>query len=200
MICPYSNCLPVKVRCCPGGYTAIVYRNINATRCNFTKSWGEYKQGFCDAHAGEYWLGNEVVYALTKDKPSSLMMWGKNSSEFLRILYYQNFSVANEANKYKASLSGFNSTPSTGIDILVNPPTGNAIFNGMNFSTYDQDNDAKAAGSCSIAESEKGGWWFNDCTNIKATRNTQVDWYFWNAPEYTQSLMSEYCFGIKPNV
>jgi hypothetical protein len=34
-------------------------------------------------------------------------------------------------------------------------------LSGMQFSTYDQDNDKKLLGNC--AKQHKGGWWFNNC-------------------------------------
>lgn len=43
---------------------------------------------------------------------------------------------------------------------MINAPVNGAQENGMNFTTYDSDNDLWD-GNCAIRK--LGGWWFNQC-------------------------------------
>lgn len=198
-ICPYSNCPAMTVKCM-GDWTVILYRNTLAMpRCDFARSWDEYKTGFCSA-PNEYWLGNEALHVLTKYSPYQMQMYGLSSSSDFRMLHYDSFSVDDEASNYTLSVSGFNPTMSNGIDLFISPPTDNFILTGMPFSTHDRDNDNFGGGNCSAEYMANGGWWFNDCSAIKATHNSFIDWYFWNgSSNYTQERLQSFYIRIRPN-
>ena len=64
---------------------------------------------------------------------------------------YQTFKVAGVGDKYRLTIGG--AKGSNGRD-------DKAFHNGMQFSTYDQDND-KWGKHC--AYHSKGGWWYKKC-------------------------------------
>ncbi|XP_068237413.1 uncharacterized protein [Palaemon carinicauda] len=193
-ICPISTCPPVQVKCI-GEWTVFLCRIKAAIpQCNFTRDWDEYKLGF-GSYVGEYWLGNAYLHALTGSTPHQFRMHGTHPDGSERTLVYSMFSVGSESTNYRLSISGFDTAGSVGIDLFVTPPAANWILDGMSFSTYDMDNDNKGTSSCSL-EQHGGGWWFNDCTAIKPTQ-PNIDWYFWNAPSYTQGRLSELYMAIR---
>ncbi|OWF43606.1 Angiopoietin-4 [Mizuhopecten yessoensis] len=65
---------------------------------------------------------------------------------------YTVFSVANEADNYRLTLSGFSG------DVL---DMFSGMHNGQVFSTVDMDNDAWVNGAC--AEPASSGWWYKLC-------------------------------------
>ncbi|KAG0728420.1 Angiopoietin-related protein 1 [Chionoecetes opilio] len=101
---------------------------------------------------------------------------------------------------YELNVGGYNKS-STGGDALE-------YHNGMEFSTFNQDNDGSGGGSCS-EWSGGGGWWFNYCYYSNPTAiyppadlppNTQVDhlveWRKWQG-YYT--YLSTFRMMIRPN-
>ena len=146
-----------------GGWTVIQRRQDGSV--SFARKWDEYKAGFGNIR-GEFWLGNENIYRLTKMEAAP-----KNSSLLINIKYqnrkipvfalYNKFRIDNEATKYKLCVSGY---------------SGNATdrlkyHNDMKFSTKDQDND-KWSSHCSVRWGE-GGWWYRDCyhSNLNGSYN-----------------------------
>ncbi|XP_061190985.1 microfibril-associated glycoprotein 4-like isoform X2 [Saccostrea echinata] len=158
-IYPFGNESQVNVYCDMvtegGGWTAIQKRISGSV--TFSKTWKEFKKGFGNPHFS-YWIGNDVIHHLTKERNSSLYVsiTLQNGTTFYEL--YHQFSVSDEANKYKLFLGG----PSTGTlgDSMLNTWSSTDNLFGMYFSTTDQDND-RASENC--AADTKGGWWFNNC-------------------------------------
>ncbi|XP_056001820.1 angiopoietin-1-like [Ostrea edulis] len=137
-----------------GGWTVIQNR-FNGS-LDFNRNWTDYKNGF-GSPIGEYWIGNEIIYELTKNHTSFLhvtIMLTNGTSLFQQ---YETFSIGNEQDNYRLYLVG-NSSGTLG-DRMINVPSGDKL-NGMKFSTKDRDND-RHHGSC--ADSHFGGWWYNSC-------------------------------------
>ncbi|XP_061190478.1 ficolin-1-like [Saccostrea echinata] len=121
--------------------------------------------------------GNDVIHRLTKGRNSSLYVSiTLQSGKKLYELYHQ-FSVSDEANKYKLSLGG----PVTGTlgDRMLLTGYSDDFASGMYFSTPDRDND-RAGYHC--AANWRGGWWFNSChstylNGLWSSENWLSPWY-----------------------
>uniref|UniRef100_K1Q3B9 Tenascin-R n=1 Tax=Magallana gigas TaxID=29159 RepID=K1Q3B9_MAGGI len=159
-----------------GGWTVLQRRQDGDI--DFLRKWKDYKNGFGLAE-DEYWLGNDAIHALTKDKKQVLRVDLMKFSREKAHATYSSFFVDNEANKYKLSIGGFNGTKGLGDSF--------AYSNSMYFSTVDVGND-KAGGNSHCANSLKAGWWFNKCTHVnlnglyrKASKKdgSEVSWYHW---------------------
>ncbi|KAJ8033535.1 Ficolin-2 [Holothuria leucospilota] len=132
-----------------GGVGRIFQRRFNGA-VNFDRGWEEYKEGFGILNL-EFWLGNENLHHLTKQKQYTLRIdLITMSGESLRKTY-DNFTVDGEVGKYRlVSLGEFDGTPGL-IDAM-------SCHETMNFSTKDNDNDCSEE-NCAIWTSS--GWWFN---------------------------------------
>ena len=140
-----------------GGWTLIALNDQTTTFSNFNKSWNEYKNGFGDLSNKKLgWLGNDRIHALTKNGRTTLQV--RND---VRSHTYLSWIVESEANKYKMA---FGDSP--GAD------DGGRLFNthyGMNFSTYDRDNDSSSSSNC--ASQYQAGWWFKGCYSMTISGN-----------------------------
>ncbi|KAH3787438.1 hypothetical protein DPMN_165562 [Dreissena polymorpha] len=129
----------------------IIQRRKDGT-VDFDRTWNEYKAGFGDVR-GEFWLGNEYIHHLTKDKPRQLRIDMETFEKTRKYAMYNEFSVTSEAQKYRLNIDGFSGDV---IDHLK-------YHQGQMFSTYDSDNDSNR-GCCAC--SYHAGWWFNGCHNV----------------------------------
>ena len=72
---------------------------------------------------------------------------------------YDSFKLDSEAIWYRLHVSGYSGDAG---DSMSNITLGTQKQqNGMNFSSYDSDNDKKLAGSCAVSTS--ASWWFGNC-------------------------------------
>ncbi|KAH3750105.1 hypothetical protein DPMN_184621, partial [Dreissena polymorpha] len=108
---------------------------------DFNRTWADYKAGFGDL-SGEFWLGNDHVYQLTKDTPRQLRIDMEMFNGTKRYALYSEFKISSESEKYKLHLSGY--TGDAGDCLLMS----NGIHNGRSFSTFDRDNDRWDDGCC----------------------------------------------------
>ncbi|XP_062568845.1 angiopoietin-2-like [Saccostrea cucullata] len=158
-----------------GGWT-VIQRRVNGS-IDFNRTWNEYKEGFGSVHSS-YWIGNEVIHQLTKNRPFlyvSITLTNGNT------LYqqYGEFSVNNETDNYRLYLNG--PTEGTLGDSMLDTGYESMYdLSGISFSTPDRDNDRISGFDC--AAQYRGGWWFNWCHY--AFLNGQ--WYpeFWYHPWY----------------
>lgn len=102
---------------------------------------------------------------------------------------YEPFRIDSEDKWYTIHLSGYSGNAG---DSLTNTSTGvgyDVNHNGMNFTTYDSDNDNMIPdGSCAVKT--KGSWWFNNC------------WYSLLTGQFATQYMSWYTLhdsGIQNN-
>ncbi|XP_065939861.1 ficolin-2 isoform X3 [Magallana gigas] len=157
-----------------GGWT-VIQRRIDGDT-NFFRNWKEYKDGFGHAE-DEYWLGNDAIHALTKDKKQILRIDLTKFSREKAHATYSSIFVDNEANKYKLLLGSFNGSKGLGDSFSQS--------NNSYFSARDADNDNH---KLNCADTFKAGWWFNACINTnlngeysKASRKDakELSWYHW---------------------
>ncbi|XP_046577261.1 fibrinogen-like protein A isoform X2 [Haliotis rubra] len=152
-----------------GGWT-LVQRRVNET-VGFDKNWAEYKNGFGSLD-GNFWLGTDLLHRFTvqagRNYTLRFELTVTNGSAYHA--FYNSFSVAGEADKYRVSFMGYSGNAGDSF--------GN--HNGLQFSTYDSDND-KSLRNC--AQMYKGGWWYHKCydVNINGLYGNQGDrgmvWY-----------------------
>ncbi|XP_061168856.1 fibrinogen alpha chain-like [Saccostrea echinata] len=134
-----------------GGWTVIQRRQDGVT--DFYRNWAEYKNGFGDAE-NEYWLGNDAIHTLTKDKKQELRIDLERFSRQKAHATYSTFYIGNGAEKYKLTLGGFKGTKGLGDSL--------SVTKNMKFSTKDRDNDTD---SKSCAQTYITAGWFSNCFN-----------------------------------
>ena len=119
----------------------------------FNRSWTEFKVGFssCD---GNYWLGNDLLSQLTESGRYKLRFdLQKDMDNTWCYAEYSSFAVQSEQYNYKMTVSGYSGN--TGFDAF-------STHNGMNFTTYDRDNDPwshSQYGDNCAAHNGGGFWW-----------------------------------------
>lgn len=182
------NYRPVQVYCDMetegGGWTAI-QRRVNGEE-SFYRNWTEYKLGFGSPNV-DYWIGNDAIHQLTNGRNLSLRVTitPMNGGSVSFKMYHQ-FYVFGEDLNYKLQLA----VPGNGNldDVLLY--SGGLRLTGMQFSTFDVDND-KNYGNC--ADGHYGGWWFSSCHD--AYLNGPWLSTSWIYPWYSQYTTGTYVNG-----
>ena len=150
------------------GFT-VIQRRRNG-KVDFKKDWIQYKQGFgylSPDDTTEFWLGNEKMHLLTTASPVptvlriELVDWEGNK----KYADYNMFRVGPEVDMYRLTygyyLGGDAGDAFDGFDFGDDPSDKvYTLHNGMQFSTFDKDND-KYDGNC--AQQDGSGWWMNRC-------------------------------------
>ncbi|XP_059145665.1 ficolin-2-like [Physella acuta] len=132
-----------------GGWTIFQRRVSGAV--DFYRNWEEYKYGFGDFDAGEFYLGNENIYCLTSEKSYDLRidMSFNGSSYFAQ---YSKFQLYPESQFYKISYDEYSGNAG---DYLQTSDLRQM------FSTYDKDNDIDDTRQCAVTF--HGAWWYSRC-------------------------------------
>ena len=86
-----------------GGWTVFQKRLDGSV--NFYRYWSDYKRGFGNL-SGEYWLGLDKIYRLTKLK-NTLRVDLEDTKGKTAYAAYEMFAVANETAKYKLSVGNY---------------------------------------------------------------------------------------------
>ncbi|NP_001315274.1 microfibril-associated glycoprotein 4 isoform X1 [Danio rerio] len=158
-----------------GGWTVIQRRMDGSV--NFYRPWRDYKRGFGNVE-GEYWLGLENLYQLTRHKKFMLRVDLEDFEGRRGFAQYSSFSVGCECEGYKLQVSGF--TDGGAGDSLSG-------HNGVKFSTFDKDQDTYDK---NCAKEFLGAFWYGSChtTNPNAVylwgedathHAIGVCWYTW---------------------
>lgn len=157
-------------------YTQVIHRRVNGS-VDFYRNWTEYKNGFGLADH-EYWIGNEMLHTLTSLKPQELRVdMGRFNGEKAYALY-SNFSVGDEASKYKLEVNGYSGNAGDSLN----------ASNNMMFTTMDQDNDIYSGSNCAIVLQSAG--WFFYCSyanpngqyidyEISGLHSEYITWFSW---------------------
>ncbi|NP_001085803.1 angiopoietin 1 S homeolog precursor [Xenopus laevis] len=164
-----------------GGWTVIQHREDGSV--DFQRGWKDYKMGF-GSPSGEFWLGNEFIFALTSQRQYTLRIdltdWEGNHAHS----QYDRFHIGNEKQNYRLYLKGHSGTAGK---------QSSLILHGADFSTKDADNDNCM---CKCALMLTGGWWFDACgpSNLNGMYYTAgqnhgklngIKWHYFKGPSYS---------------
>ncbi|CAK8679893.1 unnamed protein product [Clavelina lepadiformis] len=163
-IYPISD--PIQVYCDQvrdGGGWTVIQRRFDGSE-NFNRSWVDYTEGFGSA-SGEHWLGLDLISAMTSGGGQEIRI------DFVR-------RHLSEPGSMKCSLFVVGDLSFrfavTGIDTCSTLTTGISLdfiqlLWGQQFSTFDVDHDRESTKNC--AESEEGGWWYDECSSASSRAN-----------------------------
>uniref|UniRef100_A0A8C2ZRK3 Angiopoietin-like 6 n=1 Tax=Cyclopterus lumpus TaxID=8103 RepID=A0A8C2ZRK3_CYCLU len=140
-----------------GGWTVIQRRQDGSV--NFFRTWEQYKQGFGNLD-GEYWLGLEHLYWLTKQAQYKLRVALEDWQGRQVFAEYDSFRLEPESDWYRLRLGQYHGTAGDSL----------SWHNNKAFTTLDRDKDSYT-GNC--AHYQKGGWWYHMC----AHSNLNGVWY-----------------------
>nr|XP_020466158.1 angiopoietin-related protein 6 isoform X1 [Monopterus albus]XP_020466159.1 angiopoietin-related protein 6 isoform X1 [Monopterus albus] len=140
-----------------GGWTVIQRRQDGSV--NFFRTWEQYKQGFGNLD-GEYWLGLEHLYWLTKQARYKLRVALEDWQGRQVFADYDRFHLEPESDWYRLRLGQYQGNAGDSL----------SWHNNKAFTTLDRDKDSYN-GNC--AHYQKGGWWYHMC----AHSNLNGVWY-----------------------
>ncbi|XP_005936621.1 microfibril-associated glycoprotein 4 [Haplochromis burtoni] len=189
-IYPFGEKSAVEVYCdmdLEGGGWTVFHKRMDGS-LNFYRPWNHYKMGFGNPD-GEYWLGLDIVSALTSQQKSELRV---DMRDFLGkevFARYSSFKVDAECDGYKLTIAGF-----------TNGGAGDGLtyHNGIKFSTFDKDQDGS---SSSCAQLYLGAFWYNNCHHanpngvyrwgaMSTYGASGMEWYHWKGWGYSLKAMS----------
>ncbi|KAL5012243.1 hypothetical protein ScPMuIL_010794 [Solemya velum] len=133
-----------------GGWTVIQRRMDGSV--DFFKFWYDYKHGFGDI-SREFWLGNDILSALTKQGEYELRIDMEAFDGEKRFAHYDHFAVADELTHFTLKVGNFSGDAGDSF----------GVCDGMKFSTRDLDNDVSSLTHENCADRYKGGWWYGAC-------------------------------------
>ncbi|KAF6201939.1 hypothetical protein GE061_004335 [Apolygus lucorum] len=148
---------------CDDGWTVIQKRKDGTVQ--FNRDWEEYAKGFGNP-AGEFWIGNEALHALTKNNNTKLRVDMMDIYGHLWSAEYASFTIGNRTSGFKLTVAGYSGNASDALDYQ----------NGMQFSARDSDRDIS---NTHCAANYEGGWWFSHCqhANLNGRYNLGLTWF-----------------------
>ncbi|XP_028151827.2 ficolin-2-like isoform X1 [Diabrotica virgifera virgifera] len=117
---------------------------------DFYRDWKDYKFGFGNLK-GEFWIGLEQIYALTKHYPTELLIELTDRNNTKRYAHYLSFAIGPE-------IGGYNLTTIGGFTGDIPDAMKNHRFEKFSTRDFDQDQSNK-----SCAETFMGAWWYKKC-------------------------------------
>ncbi|XP_028391008.1 ryncolin-1-like [Dendronephthya gigantea] len=176
---------PFQVRCdmsTDGGGWTVFQRRQDGSQ-DFYRGWSDYKAGFGDLN-GEFWSGLDKIHRLTKSGQNVLRVDLMDFNGAKAYAKYGTFSVADESDKYRLNIDDYSGDAGDSLD----------YHNQMQFTTKDNDNDARSYGNC--ATRHKGGWWYNFCrySDLNGLYSV-IKWKAW----YTYYPMKKTEMKVRPN-
>ncbi|XP_051238914.1 uncharacterized protein LOC127353612 [Dicentrarchus labrax] len=137
-----------------GGWTLLQRRQDGSV--SFNRTWAEYRSGFGELDGGEFWLGNNLIHLLTRDRDIALRVELEDFDGVMEYAEYEQFRVASERMRYRLTVGGYSGTAG---DALRFSKTYD--HNNRAFTTPDRDHDRYPSGNCGAYYSS--GWWFDAC-------------------------------------
>lgn len=99
----------IKVLCdmvTDGGGWTVFQRRMDGS-VDFYLDWVAYKTGFGNLN-GEFWLGNNNLHRMTAAEEMKLRVALEDFEGDVRYAAYTTFKVADEGNKYRLRIGGYN--------------------------------------------------------------------------------------------
>ncbi len=112
----YPDGTPMQVLCdmtTDGGGWTVFQRRLDGS-VDFYLDWASYKNGFGDLN-GEFWLGNDNLHRLTAVDDVMLRVDLEDFEGDIRYAEYTTFKVADEGDKYRLLIGGYNGTAGNGM-------------------------------------------------------------------------------------
>ncbi|XP_005986954.1 fibrinogen-like protein 1-like protein [Latimeria chalumnae] len=147
------------------GWTVIQRNNI-FTQLDWARIWNEYKSGFGDVQS-EHWLGNKYIYQLTQQRTYKVRFIVQDSANIIKFAEYDYFKLGSEAESYALRVGTYSGTVG---DQLTQSSKSGGPHDNRKFSTRDRYDSS--TGSC--ANSQNGGWWYNNCYDVLLNRQGQA--------------------------
>ncbi|XP_065056473.1 uncharacterized protein LOC135684750 [Rhopilema esculentum] len=146
-----DNGVPFSVYCDMtnegGGWTVIQRRTDGSV--DFFQNWELYKAGF-GVLAKEFWLGNENIHRLTKQKDMMIRFDLEDVDGKRVFAEYSTFYIDGQEKQYTLHVSSYSGTAGDSF----------SGHNGQRFSTKDKDNDIWGK---NCATEFHGAWWYGQC-------------------------------------
>ncbi len=130
-----------------GGW--IVFQKRTNHKISFERDWQAYENGFGDLDEN-FWLGLKTLHSLTVRGNWTLRVELQLLDGERGYAEYTNFAIGSKEKNYTLNFDEFSGNIGDGL----------GRSKGMQFSTYDNDND-RSTRNC--AAYNKGGWWFRKC-------------------------------------
>lgn len=137
-----------------GGWTLLQRRQDGSV--SFNRTWAQYRAGFGELDGGEFWLGNNMIHLLTRDRDMMLRVELEDFDGVMEYAEYAHFKVASERLRYRLTVGGYSGTAGDALRF-----SKSYDHNNRPFTTPDRDNDRYPSGNCGAYYSS--GWWFDAC-------------------------------------
>ncbi|XP_032379986.1 mucin-5AC isoform X2 [Etheostoma spectabile] len=137
-----------------GGWTLLQRRQDGSV--SFNRTWAEYRSGFGELDGGEFWLGNNMIHLLTRDRDMMLRVELEDFNGVMEYAEYEQFRVASERLRYRLTVGGYSGTAGDALRF-----SRRYDHNNRAFTTPDRDHDRYPSGNCGAYYSS--GWWFDAC-------------------------------------
>ena len=135
-----------------GGWI-VIQRNRKNSQLSFNKNWREHEAGFGDLNK-DFWAGLELMHTLTQKGQWEMRVDYQKNDKTWSYLHYNQFSVGSASEEYPLTVGGYSGSIASSRALY---------YNGMKFSTPDNDNDGNS-GNC--ASSHESGNWYKSCNHI----------------------------------
>lgn len=155
---PRSSDEPFKACCYVDKNTSwtVIQRRLDGS-VDFYRNWTDYRLGFGQLE-GEFWFGNEHIHQLSSQGDYRLRVEMVTWNGQPHWAEYRHFRLSSESDNFRLDVDGFVPGGNAG-DSLTSAWDND--HNGQQFSTYDNDNDARFYDNC--AQHYRGAWWFRSC-------------------------------------
>ena len=140
-----------------GGGWIVIQRNKKGSSVSFNRNWADYEKGFGNLNT-EFWYGLSAMHCLTQRGQWEMRIDYQLPNQTWSYLHYNQFSVGSASEEYPLTVGGYSGAI---------PSSRGLYYNGMKFSTPDNDNDEHGS---NCAASYKSGYWYKSCYYINLNR------------------------------